>query len=309
MKLITRLMRAWLRRLRKARFFYTPLIEVFIDRAALLHNFNTFKQFSGKDVAPVLKSNAYGHGLVPIATILKNESMPFMCVDSFFEVLILRNEGVSQPILMLGKTILENILNNNLANVAFGVVCFEENRKLYNLIKKEKIFKNELDTGMNRHGVKEEEFKKIIELAKANPFIRIEGMYTHLADADTPNSQHAEKQIAYWNHLVERYQTQLPDLKYIHCAATAGVAFADKIRGNVIRLGRGLYGVNVGVRQLPLKPVLEMRTSITSLREIDAGESVGYNATYTASEKRRVASIPVGYAEGLDRRLSTKAAF
>jgi alanine racemase len=197
MKLIARFLRVWLRRLRKARFFYTPLIELRISREALLHNLHSFQKLSLKAVAPVLKSNAYGHGLVAVATILKNESMPFLCVDSFFEVLILRNEGLTKPILILGKTILENIIKNNLPNVAFSIISLEDVQELVKVVKKETVLHIELDTGLHRHGVNEAELKQIIELLKTNPHIRIEGIYTHLADADTPNSRHLEKQIAW----------------------------------------------------------------------------------------------------------------
>ena len=96
--------------LRKRRFSYEPLIEILIHKDNTLHNLHSFQnKYNKLQIAPVLKSNAYGHGLLEIAEILKNEKVPFFCVDSYFEALTLRNEGIKTPILILGYTPFENL--------------------------------------------------------------------------------------------------------------------------------------------------------------------------------------------------------
>src|SRR5271165_5059100 len=124
-------MRKLFRKLRKARFRYESLITIFIHRERIIHNLGQFR-LANPDVAiaPVLKSNAYGHGLVQVAEILKNEKLPLFCVDSYPEALILRNEGVQTPLLILGYTPFGNIRRSKLKDVAFGITSIDELRRI-----------------------------------------------------------------------------------------------------------------------------------------------------------------------------------
>jgi alanine racemase len=210
------------------------------------------------------------------------------------------------PILVIGYTPLENILENRLDDVAFCVVGLESLQEVAHSLKAKTKIHLEIDTGMHRHGIMPEEIGAAAALVRSNPHIALEGVYSHLADADTPGSAHVELQVRRWNEAVKEVRKHFPHIKYIHCAATAGSAHLAKMEGNVMRLGLGLYGVNAASMKLDLHPALEMRTRITSLRTVGPGESVGYNATFTASKEMRIASIPAGYTEGMDRRLSNK---
>ncbi|MEK7479892.1 MAG: alanine racemase [Patescibacteria group bacterium] len=299
--------RTLLRLLRKKRFSYTPLIEIRIRKDAIIHNLNAFRE-RGRDVAvaPVLKSNAYGHGLVEVARILNGEDLPFFCVDSYFEALILRNENIRTPLLIIGYTPVETMLESRLADVAFGIIGFEELRSLAALARSPIAIHLKVDTGMHRHGIQPSELGDACMLIRANKHIVLEGVYSHLADADTPDSEHVKMQIAGWNEMAARTRKEFPHIKYFHLAATTGSFYAQQIDANVMRLGIGLYGINVSLGTLDLHPALEMRTRITSIHTLHAGESVGYNATFTASRDTRIATIPAGYAEGVDRRLSNK---
>ena len=303
------LARALLRKLRKGRFSYTPLVEVRVSRGALLHNLRAFWSIkSGLAIAPVLKSNAYGHGLIEVANIVDDANVPFLCVDSYFEALVPRNEGIRSPILIIGYTPLDTILKNQLKNIAFAIISSDE---LYRLAKNARVpvtIHLKIDTGMHRHGVKESGVNEALGLIKANPRIKLQGIYTHLADADTPESAHASKQIGVWNEIVQRFRESFANLAYYHCAASAGGHLSNNIDANVLRLGIGLYGMNVSPSPLQLQPALEMITRITSTRTLKKGEAVGYNATFTAPRDMAIASIPVGYYEGVDRRLSNKGA-
>ena len=302
-----RLVRAFLRALRKRRFPYEPLIEVRIQKDALLHNLKTFQQLkTGVAVAPVLKSNAYGHGLVAVAQVLDGEGLPFFCVDSYFEALILRNEGILTPILIIGYTPVETILESRLADVAFGIIGLEDLRSLAALALSPVVLHLKVDTGMHRHGISPSEIEDAYALIRANKHIVLEGVYSHLADADTPHSAHAAAQIDVWNEAVSHVRAKMQSARYFHLSATAGAFYAEKIDANVMRLGIGLYGMHVGIENLDLRPALEMRTRITSIHTLHAGESIGYNATFRAPRDMRVATIPAGYAEGVDRRLSNK---
>lgn len=300
-------MRELFRRLRQERFHYTTLIRVLIHKNEIFHNLRVFqKQFPKVKIAPVLKSNAYGHGLLQVARMLDAESLPFFCVDSFFEALILRNEGIQTPLLIIGYTSLENILASKLKNVAFAVISLEELKRLGASLHNRISIHLKLDTGMHRHGILPEEIPEAIETLKHHPHIVLQGIYSHLADADKEGSKHAELQIARWNEAVARFKKEFPDIKYLHLGATAGSRYSSRVEANVLRIGIGLYGISPRSGNLDLHPALEMKTRVTSLRTLQAGESVGYSATFTTKTKMRIASIPAGYTEGIDRRLSNK---
>ena len=301
-------MRKWFRNIRKARFRYEPLIAIFIHRDQILHNLDQFRRINPTlQIAPVLKSNAYGHGLVQVAEILKDEGLPFFCVDSYPEALILRNEGIETPLLVIGYTPFENIRRNKLKKLSFGITSMEELLRIASWHHKPLTIHLKIDTGMHRQGILTGELLEALETIKRAPHIALEGLYSHLADADTPGSPFTKLQIEAWNKAVRIVKDAIPGVRYFHLSNTAGSYHAEHIHANAMRLGIGLYGFNTGANpNLDLLPALEMKTRITSVRTISRGEKVGYNGAFEAEEAMTVATIPVGYAEGIDRRLSNQ---
>lgn len=303
-------MKCFLRKLKQKLTYknYNRLVEIFIDKNRLLNNLHAFQKFNPKwQVAPVLKSNCYGHGLGTISKILDQENLPFFCVDSFFEAVELRHVGIKSNILIFGYTELNNILESKLKNVAFAITSMDQLQQLVNNLKTQKRIHLKFDTGMHRQGILISEVDNIIKLVRGNKNIFLEGIFSHLADADVENSEPTLKQIKVWNNLVDRFLKEFPNLKYYHLAATSGYGYKDLIKANIGRLGRGMYGIRVhSLNNMPVDPVLKMNSKISSLKEIDKGESVGYNFTFTADKKMKIATIPLGYYEGLDRRLSGK---
>ncbi len=287
---------------------YQPLIEVRIFKDAILHNLNAFKkQYSKLEFAPVLKSNAYGHGLVEVASIIDKEGAPFFMVDSFYEALVLRRAGIKTKVLVLGYVRQEQILNNKLKNVSVGIISLEQLKNISQNLNRKQNFHLKIDTGMHRQGVMLNEVSEAIKLIKANPNIILEGVCSHFADADGETKTFTEKQIWEWNKIVELFKKEFPSILFFHTSNTAGAFFTKSIEQNVGRLGIGLYGFNQSPHEkLNLKPALEMVSLITTIKTIPAGEKVGYNNTYTAPVEIKVATFPLGYYEGLDRRLSNK---
>ncbi|MDO8552239.1 MAG: alanine racemase [bacterium] len=301
-------LRTFLRFLRRKRFAYEPLITITIDSKAILHNLRAFQTMTKNTVAPVLKSNAYGHGLVQIAEILRSETVPFLCVDSYFEALILRNEEITAPILIIGYTPQKTLESSKLKELSFAIISLDELRRASQQLRRDTKIHLKIDTGMHRHGIMAEEIPEAIKLVRANSRLKLDGVYTHFADADTRDSAHAKKQIENWNAIAAKFRSEFPAVRYFHAAATSGSVYASSLDANVLRLGIGLYGINSGFADLELQPALEMKTRITSLRTIKTGESIGYNATFTATKDIVAATIPAGYYEGIDRRLSGKGA-
>lgn len=305
-----------MREIKKYYSDYHPLIEVFIYKKNLLHNLHAFqKSYPRHRIAPVLKSNAYGHGLVPIAKILDRQKVPFLVVDSLFEARVLRSEGTKSPILIIGYTRASDIERSGLKNVSFTITTLELLEELSKKLKTPQKFHLKIDTGMHRQGIRPSQIERTIEKIEKNRKIILEGICSHLASADSPDEKYALHQISEWNKAVKIFKNNFPKLKFFHIAATAGSSHiacyvATKRHApasNMIRLGIGLYGHDTSpFRNLDLKPVLETKTRVSGIKKIEKGEFVGYGLTYQAKKDMEIAIIPAGYFEGTDRRLSNK---
>jgi alanine racemase len=283
-----------------------PLIEVGISKANLLHNLHAYQSaYPGVAIAPVLKSNAYGHGLATVARILDQENLPFLMLDSLYEAQALRREGIATRILILGYVRPKEIAASSLRDVDFAIVDVEQLRELAALARTPLRLHLEIDTGMHRHGLMPDQLQEAIALLASNARLHAVGAYSHFADADTPGSMHGQRQIAAWKDAKSLLEAACPRITHWHLSATAGMPFAQEAGTNLGRLGIGLYGFDASVGSaLPLQPALELRSVITSLRTVPAADSVGYNATYTAASPRIIATVPLGYFEGIDRRSS-----
>jgi len=302
-------MRRFLNWISRKRFPYEPLIHIGISRSRLLHNLAQFRTLAPNGaVAPVLKSNAYGHGLLEIARILQNEpNIPFFVVDSYFEAVALRAKGIKNPLLVIGYTRPETITDSRLKHVSFAITAIETLRAIAHTSKKVHI-QIKIDTGMHRQGVSMSDVSETLKILHENPRIITEGICTHLAESDAANETFCRTQLEAWKRITHEFTHQIPTVKYIHSCNTDGTRFAQSTHDTVSRLGIGLYGLSETqqiLNKLELRPVLEMSTIITSLRTIRTGESIGYNRTFVAQKDMTVATIPVGYFEGMDRRLSS----
>jgi alanine racemase len=283
-----------------------------ISRSRLLHNFNEFRKLApARRIAPVLKSNAYGHGLAEVASILAKsdfaKSIPFFVVDSYFEALALRSAGVHHQILVIGYTRPETIISSRLERIVYTITSLEMLR-FFESIDRPIHIHLKIDTGMHRQGVRPEEASEAIGILGENPSIVLRGICTHLCDADDNDASYTDAQIATWNKVARQFKISFPSLEYMHVAATDGHKYTGIIEANVSRLGIGLYGLSEGKQfkpKLKLKPVLEMRTIITGVKKLLRDEFVGYSTTFRAERNMTIATIPVGYFEGIDRRLSS----
>ncbi len=293
-------------RLRAPRPAYRPVVEVRIAKDAILHNLSAFRaRYPGVQCAPVIKSNAYGHGIVEVAKILDGVPKPFFMVDSFYEALILRRAGIRSRILMLGYNRLEQLIRPALKDCVPAIIDFSTLQAVAAHLRRPAPFHLKIDTGMHRQGLWGSEIIRAVEIIKSNPNIILEGLCSHLADADGADAEYTESQIARWNEAAALYRKHFPSIRYFHLGATAGAAYSEKIDANVVRLGIGLYGFNVSPSvPLDLRPALSMVSLVSSVRTVPAGAGVGYNATWTAAHESRIATVPVGYREGVDRRLS-----
>ncbi len=296
-----KLVKSILHRMRAGAHPGEPLITLSISKQALLENLESFRDMTPHgSVAPVLKSNAYGHGLTLIADILEKNAprTPFFVIDSYFEAAALRNEGIKTPLLIIGYTAPEVILKNKLANVVCTVTHLDTLRKIAAEKSTHAKIHLKIDTGMKRQGILIEEIDEAVSCIKNAGNITLEGICSHLPDADASDASFTRTQIKIWNDVTKKFRAEFPTLTYWHLSNTDGHAFSSEIEANVSRLGIGLYTKPT--------PVLEMKTIITGIKKIKAGDKVGYSGTFVAHKDMTVATIPVGYFEGVDRRLSNK---
>ncbi|MDP3740815.1 MAG: alanine racemase, partial [bacterium] len=290
---------------------YDPLVKVLISRDALLHNLKAFQdKYPQLQFAPVLKSNAYGHGLVEVAEILDSEDLPFFVVDSFFEAYVLRRARVKTDILILGYTRTDMIVRKTLRNVVFTIISLDTLMEVVGKLRAPQRFHIKIDTGMHRQGILPDQIAKAAEIISHNKNFVLEGVCTHFADADSPSPDFTTGQVKKWNEIAKFFSDKFPKIAYFHASNTAGTALAEKLHANVGRLGIGLFGINqTNFERLDLRPALEMRSLVSSIKEIVPGEKVGYSLTFEAIKPMKIAAVPLGYNEGVDLRLSNKGFF
>jgi alanine racemase len=224
--------------------------------------------------------------------------------------MVLRGEAISTSILVIGYTSSENIKNCRLKNIAFTITSLEQLQTVVELVQRPTKIHLKIDTGMHRQGILLEQTAAAIELIKANNYLILEGLCSHLADADGADENFTLQQIERWNKIVNEFEHAFSVIKYVHLAASAGAFYLERARGNVARLGLALYGVNPSAKNsLDLQPALQIESVISSVKKIPAGEGVGYNLTHVLKETGLVATVPVGYYEAVDRRLSNIGSF
>ncbi len=298
-----------LRRMMRRSFSeYSPSIEVLISKSAILHNLQAYRRtYPNAMIAPVLKSNAYGHGIVGVAEILDKEPIAFFMVDSLYEAALLRSEGMRSPIVVMGYVRSRNIASCNLSKVSFVLTDIEQIQEISRTLSAEKSFHLKIDTGMHRQGILPDQLAAAIAAINASPHMKIDGICSHFADSDNPDDSFLRKQSVLWESCVDICRKSFPSARFFHLSNTAAARYAHEETNNVIRLGRGLYGIDTSPdpsKKMDLRLVLRMRSWVSSLKTIPAGEKIGYGGTYETSKPTRVALIPVGYFEGIDRRLS-----
>ncbi|MDO8626357.1 MAG: alanine racemase [Candidatus Magasanikbacteria bacterium] len=299
-----RFLRTW-RQWHREHFSPEPLVKVLIYRDNLLNNLEIFRSLKpGIEIAPVLKSNAYGHGLLEVAEILNHTNVPFICVDSVFEAKALRRDNFKLKILVLNYVKPRVIAENKLKNIMFAVVDLAQLKELSILCTRPVDVHIKVDTGMNRQGIQLAELPEATRLLKKNRNLNVIGIFSHLADPLNRPRETSDIQIPRWQEARTRLTAEFSTIKYIHIRATSGFCLKGDLGDNVARVGVGFYGLAHFVPGL--KPALELQAEIMSVRSLKKTEHVGYNFTFEAQSDAIIATLPVGYFEGVDLRLSNR---
>lgn len=291
-----------------------------IDTKAIEHNITMYKNIIGHALlAPVIKSNAYGHGIELIAKICdQNPLVDMLCVVSVREALLLRREGITKPLLVISilDDSLEEAVAHNIDLVAYNFETITQLNAIgQNLGKKAQIHLK-FDTGLSRLGLHSDNLLALIEQIHSLPFITIRGIFTHFAESESDDQTFTAHQLAQFNTFIKKLDARGIHIPLKHAACSAAITASTDNHCTMVRLGIGLYGLwpsqenkQLTERLYPafsLKPVMTWKTRIIQIKEIPAGSSVGYDRTYQANHHTRLAILPVGYWDGLDRGLSNK---
>lgn len=285
---------------------YKHLNKISISKSNLIYNFHTIQNHNPQGlISPVLKANAYGHGLKLVAPIFDKLNPPFLCVDSLFEAWQLEKLGVRSNILVLGFTLPENLKNKA---ITFHLPLFDlETANILNRYQKNAKVHLKIDTGMNRFGIKVTDLTKFIEQLVKYTNLKIEGIYTHLSCADDPKNPSNQAQIHAFKQALEILASYGINPYWKHIAASAASIYMQDSCFNLIRVGLanfGIYPLDKASDQFKLKPVLQMRSKICQIKNIHKGETISYGNTFKAKSDMTIGVIGAGYYEGIDRRLS-----
>ena len=281
-------------------------IKVDLDR--LKHNLLTLSKSSNrKSLFCVVKANAYGHGAIPISNFLsQQEEVDYLCVSSLDEAMELREAGISFPIIILGYTdpkhvniCIENKITISIVSLDYLNQLLRENIKTENLIAHIKI-----DSGMNRLGIKKiNDYIEVINTCK-NYAIRVEGIFTHYHSADATDNHYILEQYLRFKEFITATDDQF---KWIHISNSDAVFSHQESISNAIRCGLAIYGYSKKSNEL--KPVLSLYTHVTQIKEVHKDEVISYSATYKSERDQHIAILPIGYADGINRKLQNRLLF
>ncbi len=295
--------------------------RVEVSRSALLHNLSTIRQIIGRNVgvAAVVKADAYGHGYAEVVEILRDAGLGFFAVHSLEEAAIVSKLAHGTPILILGyvtlnalKVAVENEWRLTVFNMetlrALGEICKSLGRPAYIHMK--------LETGTNRQGITEDQIPEFTKTIAGDSNLILEGLSMHFANIeDTTDHSYARKQLDRFNTMISRFETMGIKVKFRHTASSAAALLFAETHFDMIRFGISLYGLwpskqtylsylMTNKTNSLLRPVLTWKSIVSQIKDVKAGEYIGYGCSYRATTDSKIAVIPMGYFDGYDRKLS-----
>lgn len=283
--------------------------QLVIDQAAIYHNIAAEKAQLKPGVAlfQVVKANGYGHGLIQVARTAEKAGATGFCVAILDEALTLREAGFMQPILVLGITEPQyaDVMAAHHISATVGSIDWLKTATNVLSADHQLAVHLALDTGMGRIGFQHPaELRAAVQYLDNQVQFNFEGIFTHFAKADAADTAYFEQQIDRW----KAFMAVLPKRpKYVHVSNSATSLWHAACNGNMIRYGVAAYGLNPSGTELTvpftLQPAMSLTTKMVYVKQLPKGYSVSYGATYTAQQDEWVATLPIGYADGYERRL------
>ena len=288
--------------------FRDAWVEVNLD--FLTQNIKKFTEYLPKDkkLLAVVKADAYGHGVSMMLPTILSCNIDMLGVASIDEALDLRTAGAECDILVLGAPpvwAFESAIQNNISISIFNDEHLEAAKQIYKRTGIPIKAHVKVDTGMNRIGIRAEEAVKFIKKVQKLDYINLQGIFSHLANSD--NEERTKAQLDKWENILANVNTNGLLTHIFSCIG----ALSYNCTCNMIRLGGMIYGLDSPFPKskkspFEVKQILGLKARISNLHKVKKGEGVSYSYNFIAEKDMTVATIPIGYADGIDRRLSGK---
>jgi len=284
-----------------------------INLSNLRKNLQSIRKLLPEGVAilPVIKNDAYGHGLLETARVLAEEKVWGFGLSEPYEALILRKAGFIHPIILLSgfeKDWLLEMLHLRLTPVVVNLDSFFH-LKEFCLRKGVSLeFHLKAETGMNRFGFPFEALDTLIKELKENPYLKLVGLMTHLSASEDPDSNYTQTQLENFKKFLQALKASGITPKYVHFCNSGGIIFLSE-KGNLVRPGIAIYGGYPSFKArafLKLYPVMTFKSRIVEIKKLKPGDFAGYGPTLISKKKTTLGIVPVGYGDGYPRALSNR---
>ncbi len=288
-----------------------------VDLAALRHNVRVLQaRADGADLMAIVKADAYGHGAVPVARVLREEGIRHFAVARPSEAVRLREAGLTDRILVLGAPFRDQLsvytshdLDATIASPAAAEAACRHGRSAQPMRVHAKV-----DTGMGRIGLSPEEAPEVISRLAGAPGVTLAGIWTHFATADEPESAFAQTQLNRFRAMLDELDLSPTFSGRVHAANTGALltigARAHDFSAPLVRTGIALYGLAATAdlhTRIDLRPVMTLRARVTHLKTVEPGTPISYGAHWRAPRTTRIATLGVGYGDGYPRLCSGRA--
>ncbi len=283
-----------------------------VDLDALTHNLHALQRHVGVPVMGIVKANAYGHGLVPVARHLQAEGVAQLGVAFVEEGIALRQAGVRVPILVLGSIHAPQVTQFLAHDLEVTVSSIDKLRQVEQAAEsmgRKAVIHLKLDTGMERIGVHSENAAPFIEAAINSRWCTVKGIYSHLACSDDPDSPMTREQLQRFLSACTYFDRVGAPMPVRHLANSGGVLHFPETHLDMVRPGIVLYGVlpdPASRATIDLHAALSLVSKVVYFKVVKAGRTVSYGATWAAGQDTRVITIPIGYGDGYPRSLSSR---
>ncbi len=285
---------------------YKPVAEIHLDR--LIRNYRKIQNYvEDALVLPVIKANAYGHGLIRIAKALQGEGVTFFSVFTLGSAIKLRENGISGNILIFSRFTKDLLQLAVEFDITLSIACKDDIQLLIDFFQKtERCPKLHLkvDTGMSRLGIDYDEVQTVLEQLKVHPEIHLEGIYSHFATADEGDPSYAELQLSRFSKVVKLSKQLEFEIKYYHIANSGAVLNLPESFFNLVRVGMLMYGAYPSDETsecIAVEPVMSFKAPIVLVRGVKAGVPVSYGSVYTPDSDSYIGVVQAGFVDGVPR--------
>lgn len=289
-----------------------------ISRTKILQNIQRIQQMLGAaQLGVIIKGNAYGHGIVPIVQVLQDvPSVDWLIAFSLSEALLARRAGFTKQILVCGYTdgLVEDAIANHIDLVVHDAASLERYKSVAQKTGKPVYVHIKVDTGLNRLGFTSQAALDLIVALQNTKQIVVRGLFSHFADSDAADNWYAQKQLAEFDKLLSELAKLHIKIMLVHMANTVAVFRLPGVCKSLVRVGGGVYGLRKTISQdlissdyHALEPILTWKSKVIQVRDLPQGSFVSYGCTFKAEHDMRIATIPVGYADGYGRELSNNS--